>query len=70
MNELEQRLSDLEVKFSYQDDMLAELSLVIADQQKTIDQMRYILEQMSEQQKKSSQEGQDRNPADDKPPHY
>lgn len=70
MTELEQRLSDLEIKFSYQDDMLAELSLVIADQQKTIDQMRYMLEQMSEQQKKTSQEGQDRTPADDKPPHY
>ncbi len=67
MTELEQRLSDLEIKFSYQDDMLSELSMVIADQQKTIDQMRSMLESLSEQ---NTEAAQGRSLADDKPPHY
>lgn len=68
MGDLEKRLSDLEIKFSYQDEMLSELSLVIAEQQMVIDHLKSMLQAISEQ---SSDEGaQGRTLADDKPPHY
>lgn len=68
MDELEKRLSDLEIKFSFQDEMLSEMSMVIAEQQMVIDHMKNIIRELSEQSSTGAQEG--RTLADDKPPHY
>ncbi|EQC49000.1 SlyX family protein [Bacteriovorax sp. BSW11_IV] len=68
MEELEKRLSDLEIKFSFQDEMLSEMSMVIAEQQMVIDHMKNIIRELSEQSTGGAQEG--RTLADDKPPHY
>lgn len=67
MNDLEQRINDLESKFSFQDELLNELNLIISDQQKKIagliDAVKYL---------KQNSGGDDQNSSlkNEKPPHY
>lgn len=66
---MEQRLNNLEAKYAYQDDLVNELNIIVAEQQKTIDmlikEIRNIAESVSQS---SGQTGT--NLQDELPPHY
>lgn len=65
----ENRIIDIETKLSYQDETIKELSDVIYNQQKEIDHLKTIYENLANQGlelKKSIQEAA----APEKPPHY
>lgn len=65
---LEERVKDLEVKFSHQDFLLDQLNKIVANQQQTIEKLQQdILELKLSQSENTSQP---RSLADDVPPHY
>ena len=64
MNDLEKRINDLEIKFSYQDELLNELNMIVAKQQKKIDEMLNSLKALSDQAMQGDKS------TNEKPPHY
>ncbi|MCK5883714.1 MAG: SlyX family protein [Bacteriovoracaceae bacterium] len=68
MSDLDNRVSDLEVKLSYQDELLNELNIIVADQQSKIGKMTQMLKNMSEQSTKGGSHNSSLE--DERPPHY
>ncbi len=68
MDDLEKRLTDLEVKFSYQDQLINELNMIVAEQGMEIDKLKKLTKSLNEQLTK----GGDHNTSleNDRPPHY
>ncbi len=68
-HDMEQRLTDLEIKASFNEDMLDQLEQVIIRQQQQID---LLLRQVGQLQSPEMQlePGAARNPREDLPPHY
>ncbi|QHE77348.1 SlyX family protein [Hydrogenophaga sp. PBL-H3] len=69
-NDTEQRLTDLEIKVSYADDLLDTLNQLVARQQEQID---LLLREVSRQRQRGSDDGVSaapRDPRDELPPHY
>ncbi|MDP2019104.1 SlyX family protein [Hydrogenophaga sp.] len=65
-----QRLTDLEIKVSYADDLLDTLNALVARQQEQID---LLLREVSRQRQRGSDDGLSaapRDPRDELPPHY
>ena len=67
MSDLENRLNDLEIKFSYQDEMINQLNLIVTEQQNEIVEISRILKSLKES---SGQDGQGPPPDNERPPHY
>ena len=70
---MENKLVDLETKFSFQEDLLQDLNDIIIKQQKEIDRLGIELKHLQEQilDLLASQAGfADATGADEKPPHY
>lgn len=66
----EKRLVDLEVKISHQDLLIEELNQVIYDQQKAIDDLQTLVNQLGKRFKEVlGTEGEDIR-GHEKPPHY
>ncbi len=67
--ELEQRLVDLEVKLSYQEDLVEHLNTTVARQQEQID---LLLRELLQLRQQSDNEGSPtfRSLRDEIPPHY
>lgn len=69
---MEDRLIELETKFSYQEDLLSDLNHIVAKQQRQLDEliteMSGIKEQLQDAAERGSAEGHDEQ--DEKPPHY
>lgn len=66
---LEERIKDLEIKFSHQDDLIDQLNKIITHQQLAIEKLQNdILELKLSQNENSGMSG--RTLADDVPPHY
>ena len=66
----EQRLTDLEIKASYADDLLDTLNALVARQQEQID---LLLREVSRLRQRGGDEGASaapRDPRDELPPHY
>ena len=66
---LEQRLTDLEIKASYTEDLLDQLNLVIYRQQQQIDDLARELLRLRQQVPEGGA-GEPRNLRDELPPHY
>jgi SlyX protein len=64
----EQRITDVEIKLSYTEDLLEELNLVIYRQQQQIDAL--IRQVTALRQQAPDAGGASRNPQDELPPHY
>lgn len=67
---LEDRLTELEIKASYADDLLDTLNAVVARQQEQID---LLLREVSQLRRQGAADGGSpgfRNPRDELPPHY
>lgn len=69
LHDTDQRLTELEIKASYSDDLLEQLNLIIYRQQQQIDALVHEVQQMRQQQSDSSG-GAPRNLRDELPPHY
>jgi len=69
-NELEPRVTELEIKSSYAEDLLDQLNMTIYRQQQQIDRLILQVTQLREQSQNASQDGAARNPRDELPPHY
>lgn len=70
---MQERIIELESKFSFQEDTLQELNEIIIRQQRQLDEMARKLGHLSEQIADIAaqrSEGQAVMPADEKPPHY
>lgn len=69
LHDTDQRLTELEIKASYSDDLLEQLNLIIYRQQQQIDRLVHEVQQMRQQQPENSA-GTPRNLRDELPPHY
>ena len=69
---MEEKLIELETKFSYQEDLLSDLNDIVAKQQLQLDEliteMSGIKEQLQDAAERGSAEGHEEQ--DEKPPHY
>ena len=66
----EQRLTELEIKASYTEDLLDQLNLVIYRQQQEIDALARTVAQLRQQMPEAGGGAGARNLSDDLPPHY
>ncbi|MGE5386357.1 MAG: SlyX family protein [Betaproteobacteria bacterium] len=66
---MESRITDLEVKVSFNEDLLEELNRTVFQQQQQIDALKNEL-RMLRQQMQTSFPAEARNLQDDIPPHY
>ena len=69
LSDTEQRLTELEIKASYSEDLLEQLNMAIYRQQLQIDALLHELQQLRQQQS-GSNTGAPRNLRDELPPHY
>lgn len=69
LHDTDHRLTELEIKASYSDDLLEQLNLIIYRQQQQIDALVHEMQQMRQQPSDSSA-GAPRNLRDELPPHY
>lgn len=69
-NPIEQRLTELEIKVSFQEDLLDQLDAVVVRQQTQIDALIREVVQLRQQQSTESAGGAARNLRDELPPHY
>lgn len=65
-----QRLTELEIKASFTEDLLEQLDQVIIRQQRQIDLLAREIAQLRQQPAGEPGPGLARNPQDDLPPHY
>ena len=63
MDALEDRVTELEIRYTHQQELLSALNELVRGQQATIDELKLQLKQLE------AQAGLD-NPANEKPPHY
>lgn len=70
MHETEQRLDELEIKISYQDDLVHELNAIVSQQQKKIDQLEASINSLNERIRELAMSAPGDPPLEEKPPHY
>lgn len=66
----EQRLMDLEIKASFNEDLVEQLNQVVFRQQQQIDALVREVSQLRQQLPEPGTGGAPRNPRDELPPHY
>ena len=66
----EQRLMDLEIKASFNEDLVEQLNQVVFRQQQQIDALMREVAQLRQQLPEPGAGGAPRNPHDELPPHY
>ena len=66
----EQRLTDLEIKASYADDLLDTLNALVAKQQEQIDLLLREVSRLRQRGGEESPSAGPRDPRDELPPHY
>jgi len=69
-HDLAERVTELEIKSSYAEDLLDQLNMTIYRQQQQIDRLILQVTQLKEQAQSAMQDGAARNPRDELPPHY
>lgn len=67
--ETDKRLTDLEIKQSYSEDLLEQLNLLIYKQQSHIDTLAAQVQRLQQSQARAAPEGSS-DPRDELPPHY
>lgn len=69
--ELAERVTELEIKASYADDLLDQLNMTVFRQQQQIERLVAEVVQLREQSRSATQAGTAaRDPRDELPPHY
>ena len=69
---MEEKLIELETKFSYQEDLLADLNGIVVKQQRQLDELLRELTAIKEQLQETVERGTEQREAsqDERPPHY
>jgi len=67
---IEDRLVDIEIKLSYQENVILELNGVVCEQQKQIDQLESACKFFANRIKDLSEALAEKLPLNEKPPHY
>ena len=69
---MEDRIIDLEQKYSFQEDLVSQLSDIVARQQQQLDNHRLLLDHLAERLAALEHQGQvsGTGSENDKPPHY
>ena len=70
MTDTDHRLTELEIKASFTDDLLEQLNQVIVRQQQQIDQLTHLVVQLRQQLQSQPLMAEVRNLRDELPPHY
>lgn len=68
--QLDDRLTDIETKLAYQEDLIQELNKTVHTQQSKIDQLQESLKLLAARYNSLMEEGDAAFPVDEKPPHY
>lgn len=66
----EDRLAEIEIKLTYQEDLVQELNTLVYQQQKRIDHLERLCEALLEQIRTLSESAPQRSLRDELPPHY
>ncbi len=66
----EERLNDLEAKLSFQEDQIEGLNKTAYQQQQQIERLKAICEALAGQLRALNEAGNERAPANERPPHY
>ena len=69
-NDVTERLTELEIKSSYADDLLEQLNMTIYRQQQQIDSLIQQVAHLRQQSQNAGQDGAAGNLRDELPPHY
>lgn len=64
------RLTELEIKITFQEDTIKVLNDVVYQQQKSIDRLELLVRQCREDIDRDSSGSLDQSAGDEKPPHY
>jgi SlyX protein len=70
MTELEERLVDIEIKLTRQEDITDALNNTIYQQQKKIDELEILLRGLAQRLKEAMTQAREAGPANERPPHY
>lgn len=66
----EERLIDIESKITFQEDQLEELNKTVYQQQQKIERLEAICEALARELRALAEAGNDKAPANERPPHY
>lgn len=66
----DERITELEIRFSHQDNFLHQLNEIVVQQQKTIDRLEKEIIDLKRSMNAESGVSSTRTLKDDKPPHY
>lgn len=67
---MESRLTDLEIKVAFQEDLIETLNLTVARQQQQLDLLQEQFRALYQQVRAGASTAADSNPAHEIPPHY
>lgn len=70
MTEIEERLVDIEIKLTRQEDITDALNLTIYQQQKKIEELEVLLRGLAKRVKEAVSQAGETGPANERPPHY
>ena len=66
----EDRIIDIEIKLARQEDLVESLNQMVYQQQKKIDELAALCAALARRTRDMSSGDSERQPADEKPPHY
>ncbi|MGL5631896.1 MAG: SlyX family protein [Azovibrio sp.] len=67
---MDDRLTDLEIKFSFAQDLMDELNTTVYRQQQIIDALQQEVRSLRQQMQSSTPAGEENSLRDELPPHY
>ncbi len=67
---MDSRLTELETKVAFQDDLLESLNRIVAEQQQQMDMMQQQLQMLYDQLRSLAPSNIAQGAADERPPHY
>lgn len=67
---IEDRLTEIEVKITYQEDIVQELNMLVYQQQKRIEQLEKICESLMDHVRSLAQPAAGGDAPNERPPHY
>lgn len=67
---MESRLAELEIKLGFAEDLLEALNTTVFRQQQQIEQLQKELRALSQQLQTDAAQGGERDPGEERPPHY
>ena len=73
MKSTDERVTDLEIRYTEQEDLLAKLDEIVREQQDELERLAIQLRQATQRMRdltRASEDAEERTLQDDKPPHY